>query len=276
MIPPATGVETSPLIGILLGLIQGLTEFLPVSSSGHLVLAQELLGAPRPGIALEIVLHAATLLAVLWTLRLEVAAVAGEAWGALAGLPRRGPAALREARGVWLLILATIPAALAGLLLRGGIEAAFESPRAAAGCLVVTGLLLLATRRLRLRPRELGGRPALAMGLAQALALLPGISRSGWTVGAGLILGVASAKAVRFSFLMSVPAVLGSLILTLPDVVRDAGGHGSLFLAAAFLAAFLSGVAAIRWMLRIVARGRLHYFGFYCLAAGIAGWVLLG
>jgi len=269
VIPPATGVETSPLIGILLGLIQGLTEFLPVSSSGHLVLAQELLGAPRPGIALEIVLHAATLLAVLWTLRLEVAAVAGEAWGALAGLPRRGPAALREARGVWLLILATIPAALAGLLLRGGIEAAFESPRAAAGCLVVTGLLLLATRRLRLRPRELGGRPALAMGLAQALALLPGI-------GAGLILGVAPAKAVRFSFLMSVPAVLGSLILTLPDVARDAGGHGSLFLAAAFLAAFLSGVAAIRWMLRIVARGRLHYFGFYCLAAGIAGWVLLG
>lgn len=264
----------SPLIALLLGLIQGLTEFLPISSSGHLVLAQTLLDVRQPGIVIEVVLHAATLLAVIVALRREVARVVADAWLALRALPREGWGALRRARYAGWLLLGTVPAALAGLTLEGPIEAAFERPATAAACLLVTGLFLLATRWARER-RPLGGRLSFGIGLAQAVSLLPGISRSGATVSAGLFLGAAPGEAVRFSFLLSIPAILGSVVLALPDLAAASEGQGLAFLGIGFVAAFLAGLAAIAWMLRLVARGKLHWFGVYCLLAGGAAlWLL--
>jgi undecaprenyl-diphosphatase len=269
-------LAVSPAAAILLGLIQGLTEFLPVSSSGHLVLAQALMHVREQGILLEVVLHAGTLGAVIVALRRDLWQIVREALIAAAAVPRDGVRALAGARGAGLLILATLPAAIAGLALRGSIESAFEDPRATAACLVVTGLILLATRWLHARPRPLGGPLALVMGLAQAVSLLPGISRSGSTVSAGLMAGAAPRDAVRFSFLMSVPAVLGSLVVGLSEAIHTPGTHAWAALALGFATAFVAGLVAIALMMRIVARGRFYLFGIYCLLVGIAGWIWLG
>jgi undecaprenyl-diphosphatase len=266
----------SPAAALFLGLLQGLTEFLPVSSSGHLVLAQALMHVREQGILLEIVLHAGTLVAVCVALRCDLWQIVREAALAVAAVPRRGVRALAGARGVGLLALATLPAAVAGLGLRDTVESVFENPRATAGCLVVTGLILLATRWLHSRPRPLGWRLALLMGLAQVLSLLPGISRSGSTMSAGLMGGAAPREAVRFSFLMSVPAVLGSLVLSLPEGVRTMGVHAWPALALGFVASSVAGLVAIALVMRIVTRGRFYVFGIYCLLVGIAGWLWLG
>jgi undecaprenyl-diphosphatase len=268
-------MATSLPEAILLGLLQGLTEFLPVSSSGHLVLAQELLRAPQPGITLEITLHAGTLLAVLFAYRRDVATLVRDGVGALRGVAHDGWSALRQAREIGWLLLASIPAGLAGILLDRPIEAAFERPPAAAAFLLVTGVMLLATRWLRRGTRPVGSRSALAMGMAQAISLLPGISRSGATITGGLAVGAQAGRVVRFSFLMSIPAILGSLLVNLPELTAlrgsaELGAHG-----AGFLVAFLSGLVAIRLLVTVVARGRLHLFGVYCLVAGLlAGWWL--
>jgi undecaprenyl-diphosphatase len=269
-------LAVSPAVAALLGLIQGLTEFLPVSSSGHLVLAQALMHVREQGILLEIVLHVGTLAAVIVALRRDLWQIARDALLALSAVPRDGLRALAGARDAGLLLLATLPAALVGLALRGAIESAFESPRATAACLVVTGLILLATRWLHARPRPLGGRIALVMGLAQAVSLLPGISRSGSTVSAGLMAGAEPRQAVRFSFLMSVPAVLGSFVLGLSEGLHTTGAHAWPSLLLGFMTAFVAGLVAIALVMKVVERGRFYLFGFYCLVVGIAGWLWLG
>jgi len=267
--------STSIPIALLLGLLQGLTEFLPVSSSGHLVIAQALLQTPRSGVALEVLLHGGTLLAVLAFYGRDWLQILRAAAGGVRVIPAEGMRALARGRELWLLMLASLPAGLAGLLLRETVEGAFEAPTVAAGCLIGTGLLLLGTRWAPLRPGAIGARAALSIGLMQALSLLPGISRSGATIAGGLYLRRDRARVVRFSFLLSVPAILGSLVLELPALaagLRDGlwGVYG-----AGFLAAFLSGLVAIRLLVWMVTLGRFHLFGFYCLAAGVVSWVLL-
>ena len=265
--------DTAPslLLSILLGLLQGLTEFLPISSSGHLVLAQEVFRAPQAGIALEVVLHAGTLLAVLVRFREDLWRILTSSLRELRGGDRSEGQGLRE---LGLLCAATLPVVIVGLFARDFVETAFESPRVAASMLCVTGLVLLATRFVTVR-RAFTLRTALAMGMMQVVSLLPGISRSGATIGGGMFAGVDSRAVVRFSFLMSVPAILGSLVLELPTVVRAWEGGRALFYAAGFLAAFLSGLLAIHFLLRIVARGKLYLFAPYCLAVGIVAWFLL-
>ncbi|MCK4305609.1 MAG: undecaprenyl-diphosphate phosphatase [Candidatus Eisenbacteria sp.] len=267
--------ETSILIALLLGLLQGLTEFLPISSSGHLVLAQELLRAPAPGIAVEVILHAGTLLAVLVTYRRDL-------WGMVRGLPevlrpRFAPACRLSVgtREAGLLILATLPVVLAGLLWRGSIEDAFDSPSVASSMLVVTGILLLSTKFAK--PQAMGPNAmiALIMGAMQVLSLLPGISRSGATISGGLFAGGDPKQMARFSFLMSVPAILGSLVLQLPELAASWRGGLMLPYAAGFFMAFLSGLVAIRILLRLVARGRFFVFGIYCILAGLLAWILV-
>ncbi len=273
----------SVLAGVLLGLLQGLTEFLPISSSGHLVLAQSIFQVPQTGIVLEVVLHAGTLLAVLCSFRKDLWTILVDSWAILA---RRGRPA-EETQGaatagnaaVWpegfrtllLLVAATLPVVVVGLLWKDTIEGLFESPRLAAVALMVTGVLLLSTRWI---PR--GGRPvswasAVTMGCMQVLSLMPGISRSGATITGGLFVRGAPEKVARFSFLMSIPAIAGSLVLELP-ALRDLLQSGQVLpYAAGFVAAFLSGLAAIEILLRIVARGRFFVFGAYCLVAGLLG-----
>lgn len=258
------GVES-----VLLGLLQGLTEFLPVSSSGHLVLAQSLLpGFRQPGVLFDVLLHVGTLLAVLAYFRGDV----GELLASL--LPGGDPSRRRLAL---LLVAATVPTGLIGVVFKDPLEALFHAPRAAAAMLLVTGALLWVSEVLA-RPRMglegLGYGRALAVGVVQGLAIVPGISRSGSTIAAGTLLGIRGEDAARFSFLLSVPAVLGAVVLQAPELAAVEPGAPAVY-AAGVLAAFLSGLWAIRFLLAVIRRGRFRWFAVYCWCVGI-GYLLLG
>ncbi len=252
---------------VVLGVVQGLTEFFPVSSSGHLVLGEALLGVDPPGVSFEVVAHLGTLASVLFLYRRRVAELAN-------GLLHRDPGAFRY---VGLLALATLPAAVAGLTLSGPIARLFHRPVLAAAALLATGAVVYATRRLvargvRPEPRWAG---ALAVGVAQAVALVPGISRSGMTVAAALGVGVERERAAEFSFLMSVPAILGASLLELPGHAGAGPGEGLplAVMAAAAAAAFVAGVLAIAVFVRWLRAGRFHRFAYYCWAVG-ASYIL--
>ncbi|MBT8479314.1 MAG: undecaprenyl-diphosphate phosphatase [Gemmatimonadetes bacterium] len=251
----------SVLEAIALGIIQGLTEFLPVSSSGHLVLGQALLGIRLPGVTFEVTVHLATLCAVLWVYRGRVASLA--------------TGAVRGDRASWiylgLLALASVPAGTAGVLGRDWFEAAFGKPLIAAVLLIVTGFIVYSVRLTA--PRAESPSPSVGqsvwIGVAQAAAILPGISRSGATVAMGSWRGVDPVAVAEFSFLMSVPAILGAGLLQLRDAAGP-DGLESLVLGAGFAAALVGGVAAIRLFVRMLETGAFYRFAWYCWAAGSA------
>jgi undecaprenyl-diphosphatase len=246
----------------VLGLIQGLTEFLPVSSSGHLVIGQTLLGLHRSHLAFDVLIHGATLLAVLFHFR-----------GRLAYL------VMPAGRSYLLKLgLATIPVIIVGPIVYPWVRQAFMEPALVAALLAVTGALILS---LYLRPEaprqgsgvlEPGWWTALAIGVFQTFALLPGISRSGTTIVAGIWLGLAPAAAAEFSFLMAIPAIIGAMIYESEAVQAAAAGGTTDTFAIGSAAAFLSGIGAIRLVFRLVDRRRFRWLGFYCLVvAGVFG-----
>ena len=245
---------------VVLGGLQGLTEFLPVSSSGHLVLGQALFGLELPGVAFEVTVHVATLCAVCWVYRARLAALIR---GACSGDHER-------LGYVGLLAVATVPAALVGAGLRGAIEPMFERPMIAAALLLLTGLLVWSIRHFSRRATR--GRPTLAgavgIGVAQAIAILPGISRSGSTVAAATAAGVEPRRAAEFSFLLSIPAIAGAAVLQAPALGEAGSTLGFIPLAAGFLASALSGVLAIRIFLRMLQLRVFHRFAWYCWIAG--------
>ena len=250
----------NPFEALVLGIVQGLTEFLPVSSSGHLVLGQALFGIELPGVVFEVNVHVATLCAVCWVYR-----------GRLAALVRGVCSGDRRSIGdVGLLAAATLPAAAVGVGLRSTLEPTFERPVLAASMLLVTGAFVWSIRRLsrrstRARPTT-GG--ALAIGLAQACAILPGISRSGSTVAAATAAGVEPRRAAEFSFLLSIPAIGGAAVLQVPNLGEAGLAVGMLPLGLAFAASALSGVLAIRIFLRMLERRVFHRFAWYCWFVG--------
>jgi undecaprenyl-diphosphatase len=171
-------------------------------------------------------------------------------------------------------MLGTVPAGVIGLLFEEPIERAFGDARMAAGMLVVTGAILLLTRYIRPVPRELTLVRAMLVGSAQALAILPGISRSGMTISAALFLGIGREEAVRYSFLLSIPVILGATLLKIAELLVDTPGVTDLFgMAAGTVAAFISGYAAIKLLVLIARGGKLDYFAWYCFAIGSAGWI---
>jgi undecaprenyl-diphosphatase len=277
---------------ILLGLVQGLTEFLPVSSSAHLVAAQALLGANTPGVMLEVSLHFGTLLAILIVFQRALVKVARDG---LVGtwLYARGARAEAVAEGApqfpvaLAVLVGSVPVAAAGVLLEEQVKRAFASPGTAGAFLCVTGLLLLATRKAPApRTDRVGPVRGLAIGLAQAAALLPGISRSGATIAAGYFLGLERGAAARFSFMLAVPALIGA---PLWEAYRAASAARAVAapgtdplvhagaLAAGTLVAALVGTACLLVLMRVVERGRLHWFAAYCLPVGLlmmaAAWL---
>lgn len=249
---------------LILGIIQGLTEWLPVSSSGHLVVAQELLGYEVP-VFFDLWLHLATLAAVVWHYRLRL-------WGmltALVGARRDEPTAAGDRRTAWLLVFATLPIVVAGLLFRDAVESAFGSLRAVAVALGVTTLILLSTRWARQRDAVFGMGAALFVGAFQALALAPGVSRSGATIAAGLHAGRSPEDAADFAFLLSIPALVGATVLLAPDAVAaGAALHWSAFVVGA-VAAFAVGLATLRFMLAAVRRVGLVPFAAYTAALAL-------
>lgn len=312
---------------IVLGIVQGLTEFVPVSSSGHLVLVPYLLGWERPGLAFDVALHAGTAGAIVLYFRRELA---GMALAVLRGGTSREARLYR--RMVGLLAIASVPVAIVGLVLKETFERIFDTPPVAAAMLLVTAGILVGGERLRGRRvtaavraqapaagdpgRDAGGvagddggraragveepgdplmgadpgdptgkslesigvREATTIGVAQILALLPGVSRSGTTIMAGMAAGMTRAAATRFSFLLALPALVGASILSLPDL-GDPGPYSGGAIAAGVAAAFLSGYAAISFLVRLVAHTSLTVFAKYLLAAGtlgLLGYLMLG
>jgi undecaprenyl-diphosphatase len=258
------------LQAILLGLLQGITEFIPVSSSGHLVLVPWLLGWPEPDLVFDTVVHWGTLLAVLAFFWRDWLALI-TAW--LRGLFRwnwSDPLA----RLMWLLILGSVPAALIGYLLEGFFESLFGEPAWVSVFLLVTAALLALSERLGSRTREISElrwSDALLIGLGQAAAIAPGISRSGATIATGLFRGLERPAAARFSFLLSTPIILGAGLFQLLDLASAPDPLAQVpVLIAGFLTAAISGYICIWALLRYLQRGRLYPFAIYCAYVGIS------
>lgn len=255
---------------ILLGLIQGATEFLPISSSGHLVIAKHLLGIETYGVTLEVWLHAGTLLAVLVYYWRRIIGLACCFFTPIENETYRNRTLL------WALIIGTLPAVIIGLLFKSFIEETFGSPQFTAAMLVVTGLILLTTCRAKSRGVVIGAKPGLYVGLAQALAILPGISRSGSTISTALWLGAEPVAAAEFSFLLSIPAIGGAFLLDLFDVGQGffSSPEVPYYLLGAAVS-FICGLLAIHYLLKILTKGKFFIFGFYCLVIGLVALVYL-
>lgn len=283
---------------IVLGVVQGLTEFLPVSSSGHLVVIPYLLSWDQPPLSFGVALHVGTLLAV-------IVYFAGDLWFLATrtfGIGATGPEDVKRARTtVGLLVVGTIPAAILGATLETQFEKTFEDPRFAASFLLVTAVLLWLAETIRRRrvaaregvaladvtaAHELDdpGRhegtttmtDATAIGLAQALAIFPGVSRSGATIAAGMMRGLSREGAARFSFLLAIPVILGAAIVELPEFSTSGlneTAYGGWALIAGTAAAALSGFWAIRYLLRLIAENDLLGFARYVAFFGILTWV---
>jgi undecaprenyl-diphosphatase len=252
------------LIAALLGLVQGVTEFLPVSSSGHLVLAEELLGAEGEGILFEVAVHVATLVAVVVFYRRRILALVR---GVLSGSSE----ALHYGAK---LALATVPAVVLVVFARDFMISLYDDPMVVGLALLTTGAMLITTRRTLSGARDLepGFGAAFWIGCAQAFAIVPGISRSGATVCAALALGVAPAAAAEFSFLMAVIAILGALVLQLPDLQAVSSGAWS-GLGIGGLVALISGLASLWLFVRLLRTQSFHRFAYYTWAVG--GLVIL-
>lgn len=251
----------STLEAILLGIVQGATEFLPVSSSGHLVVAQRLLGLDLPGVAFEVAVHLGTLVSIFWVYRARISSLAE-------GAVRRTRSAWRE---IGLLIVATIPAALIGVGAGDVIERVFDTPAWAGVGFLITGAVLWSTRTPMKRGLSVAITPriALLIGVAQAAALMPGISRSGSTVAAALWLGVAPVEAAACSFLMAMVAIAGAAVLAAPDLAGGVTGVSSTALLLGALSAGVTGIAAIHTFVALLRRQDFHRFALYLWPLGI-------
>jgi undecaprenyl-diphosphatase len=255
---------------LVLGLVQGLTELLPVSSSGHLVLFEKALGLELSDLSLEISVHVATALGLCFVLRSELVTM-------VRSIVPAGLSTERKKLGRSLIlnvVVGSVPAALVGLLASHQIRAVFHSPTLTFAMLPVTGAFLLTTRWSRDKGLGLSPPVALLVGAAQAVAILPGISRSGLTICTALLLGVRREEAVKFSFLLSLPAILGGAVLEFAGGGRAGSAVGTEALAIGSLVAFGSAIFAASILLRLVRRGKLEYFGYYCLAVGATGLLL--
>ncbi len=271
----------------LLGAVQGATEFLPISSSGHLRLGALLLGLKEPSLLFDIILHVGTLLAVVAVLRHDIVRLV---LGSLRGLRllaagERGRAwAIPELRWAAFIVVGTIPTGLLGVGLGHTLDGALNTPGRVGAVLILNGFVLLATRWAARRaaradrpPRPLSWKVALLVGTAQGLAVARGISRSGSTIAAALFASVERKDAARFSFLLSIPAILGALVLELKPEAFAQGGVGAGAYAIGLLVSAGVGVLCLRFLLYVVQHQRLHHFAWYCWAVGLAAilWEVL-
>lgn len=241
---------------VILGVIQGITEFFPISSSGHLVIAQSLFGLEEPRLAFDIFLHLGTLLSVLIFFRNDIIRLftTGRKLG-------------------FLLVVASLPTFIIALLFKDLVESYFGMPKQVGCMFIITGAWLAAAyfydifRRAR-ATRQPGLANSFIIGIAQGIAIMPGISRSGATISTGILAGLEKAEAVRFSFLLAAPAILGASVFKMRNIAQGATGADALSFIAGGVAAMLAGLAAIKFLLDLVKKGKLYYFAVYCILAG--------
>lgn len=261
------------LQSFLLGIIQGLTEFLPISSSGHLVLGKQILGVEvETGITFEVVVHFGTLCSILVYYRKII-------WELIiSGLSfLRAPSEKKEDPNVKLIgfiLISMIPAMIVGFTLKDQVESIFSSPLIVSAMLIVTGLMLFSTKFVKDTPNEVSLGKSFMIGIAQSFAMIPGISRSGSTISTALWLGVKREAAANFSFLMLIPVIAGAMLLEVKELIELGITDAALInLVIGFFAAFISGYYALKYLIIILKRRGFHYFAYYCWIVGAVGLV---
>jgi undecaprenyl-diphosphatase len=236
---------------ILLGIIQGLTEFLPVSSSGHLVIAQRLLGMSGEGIALSVVLHLGTLVAVIVFFFNDILKL------------------LRDIKSIGLILLVTLITGTIGVLGKDFFEGLFSSPKAVAVSFIITAAILLSTRKFNQAKKDkVGLKDAVILGFTQAVSIIPGISRSGTTISTLLFRRIKKEECFKFSFLVSIPVILGAALLEARKVYF-AMEKDALSLIAGFIFSLLTGIAALGILKLVIQRAKFYYFGYYCIIIAV-------
>lgn len=258
----------SVLEAIILGIIQGLTEFLPVSSSGHLELAKVILGdnsVPEESMLMTVVLHGATALSTIVVFRKDIVDLV------------KGLFQFKnndEFKFSLNIVVSMIPAGAVGVLFNDEIEAFFGGKILLVGSmLIVTAILLIFADKAKNTDKKVGIVQAILIGISQAIAILPGISRSGATISTSVLLGIDREKAARFSFLMVVPLILGKMAKDILDGAFDVINGSLVNYGIGFIAAFVTGILACTWMIKLVKKSKLRYFAYYCLVIGIAAIV---
>jgi undecaprenyl-diphosphatase len=266
----------TPLQGAILGLVQGITEFLPISSSGHLVLVPWFLNWEEPGLPFDTMVHLGTLLGVVAYFRKDLVEIIR---AFLSDLRSGGRPTSVQSKLAWLIILGTLPAALMGLLFEDFFESLFSAPFWVACLLLVTGIILALSEAIgttRRNLEEISWLDSLVIGIAQGCAIAPGISRSGATVATGLFSGLHREAAARYSFLLSIPIILGTSVLQLRDLVQSPEAVAQVpTIAIGFVVAALSGYFSIKFLLHYLRRGRLYPFAIYCWTVGIISIVAI-
>ncbi len=256
------------LRAIILGIIQGLTEFLPVSSSGHLELGKYFLGDDAlagESLMMTVVLHFGTALATVYVFRKDILNIITKFF-------QKGND--EEKQFVWKIIFSMVPAVAIGLMFEKQMESLFDkNVILVCAMLIITGLLLFWADTAKTTNKDVSFSDAVKIGIAQAIAILPGISRSGATISASVLLGVDRTKAARFSFLMVIPLIFGKMAKDILSGDLSASTTSSLELLCGFAAAFFVGIFACTWMIKIVQKAQLKFFAFYCLIIGIIGLI---
>lgn len=267
---------------IMLGIVQGLTEFLPVSSSGHLVIGQSLFGLTEPALSFDISVHIGTLLAVIVLFRKDIMAIIASGVFFLKSLIRKNAATgrlkdNRELNMLWLIIIGSVPTAIIGILLNKIADRLFSSTLLVGIMLIITGIILWLTRKTSEKSKtgnKLTIGKALLIGLVQGMAVIPGISRSGSTIAAGLFAGLNRELSARFSFLLSIPAIAGAAVLNFADLQTASTISGAVTLIGA-ITSFVVGYLALTILLYFVKNGRLYVFAPYCVFVGIIAITLI-
>lgn len=255
---------------IILGLIQGLTEFFPISSSGHLVIVEKILNFHFPGIVFEVMVHFGSLLAVLIIFRKDICEILKDSYQCLF-LKRKKNNLIEK------LIIATIPAVILGLFFKSKIELLFNSPQIIGIMLIITGLILFLSKFITYNTKNLSqitAKDAFIIGLAQSIAIIPGISRSGSTIVTGYYRKIKHTDSVKFSFLLSIIIIFGANFLEIKEMQLFLSKKEIWILLTGIFSAFIGGYFAITFLLKIIKSGKLHFFAYYCWIVGILSTIL--
>jgi undecaprenyl-diphosphatase len=254
-----------------LGILQGLTEFLPISSSGHLVLGENLLKVKFDDISFEVFLHFGTFLSVVIVFRKTI-------WGMIKAVMKKAGVGFLKCNQAdltenwnlfWLIVLGSVPAGVLGILFKSYVEKSFSSPHFVSIMLLITGAVLFLTKFFHKKEGNIKSSDAFLIGIAQAIAMLPGISRSGLTISTGIFRGIQREKAAEFSFLLSLPAILSASALKLKDVLDKTSPSFDLWIyLIGMIFAFLFGYLAIKFLLNVIKKGKFEFFGYYCFLIG--------
>lgn len=263
------------LEAFLLGILQGITEFLPVSSSGHLVLAQSLFGRDMDtGLTFEIVVHFGSFCSIVLYYRKLIAEIIGDVFksvtpqGLKSGMYKTNP----NVKFSLLILVSMIPAMIVGFTLKDVIEELFMNPFFVSCMLLITGTLLFSTKFVKNPDGDVNLLRSIMMGIAQAFAIIPGISRSGSTISIGLFTGVKREEVANFSFLMVLPVLAGAMLLAFLDLMETGIETSAIIiLIIGFLASFIAGYMALSYLVALLKREKFYYFSYYCWAVGIAG-----